>query len=87
MKFNVNSSINQNLNDKLQFIGEFHGFKFLFEIALRKASPRGEAVAERLMRGNFALCYKPLTTAFAEPLPREKPLAKRISKEICIREE
>ena len=35
----------------MQFIGVFHGFKFLFDYALRKASPWGEAVAERLMRG------------------------------------
>ncbi len=38
------------------------------------------------MRGEFSLCYKPLTTACAEPLPREKPLAKRNCKEIYSRE-
>ena len=30
---------------KLQFIGEFHGFKLLFNYALREASPWGEAPA------------------------------------------
>ena len=36
--------------------------------------------------GGFSLYHKPLTTACAEPLPREKPFAKRTVEEINSRE-
>ena len=47
----------------------------------------GEKVdAQQTDEGLNSLVPQPLTTAYAEPLPREKPLAKRTVEEIYSRE-
>ena len=52
---------------KLQFIGVFHGIKFLINYALREPSPRGEGGGLPTDEGAISLAPQPLTTASAEP--------------------